>query len=280
MNAKNKMKTMPSALDEEPFQIHAYGSNLPNQPYHEEIGQSPATRIECVLSGQGVLYSWDYSSVINAGDTYILHQDDNYSYYSDPRDLLNKVWIEISGSLVQNLFRLYQLEDSFLFRNVDISLYLYRIHNICQNAKETWEIQEQASGVFSELVHFLSKQQIQSLSNRDLSDRIRNYIDLHVGDNITIEELSGIFHATYTHIIRAFKQKFGITPHQYMLDQKAKAARIMLGAENFSVEETAERLGFGSAGHFSDVFYRHNGIRPSEYRRMHRGLLQQVVNQT
>ena len=269
MNAKNRIKTMSWVLDEEPFQIHAYGSTMQGQPCHEEVGELTSTRIECVLSGHGVLYSWDYSCVINTGDTYILHQDDDYSYYSDSRDPLNKVWIEVSGSLVQNLIRLYQLEDSFLFRNVDISLYLYRIHNICQNAKETWEIQEQASGVFSELVHFLSKQQIQSLSNRDLSDKIRNYIDLHVGDNITIEELSGIFRATYTHIIRAFKQRFGITPHQYMLDQKAKAARIMLGVKNFSIEETAERLGFGSSGHFSDVFYRHNGIRPSAYRRMY-----------
>ena len=41
----------------------------------------------------------------------------------------------------------------------------------------------------------------------------------------------------------------------------------MLRSGDLSVEKIAEKVNFCNVGHFSDVFYKYNGMRPSEYRK-------------
>ena len=89
----------------------------------------------------------------------------------------------------------------------------------------------------------------------DRLDVVREYIHLHIRDNITIEDLCEISKATPNHTIRTFKQKFGITPHRYILELKLKSACNMLSGGKRTIGEIAEQLGFNSSGHFSEVWY-------------------------
>lgn len=71
------------------------------------------------------------------------------------------------------------------------------------------------------------------------------------------------------HFIRRFEAIFGSTPHQYRIQARLSEARLRL-ATGSSVTDACLAAGFESVGSFSELFVRHVGIRPVEYRKLTR----------
>ena len=71
------------------------------------------------------------------------------------------------------------------------------------------------------------------------------------------------------HFIRRFDAIFGSTPHQYRIQARLRDAKLRL-ATGGSVTDACFAAGFESVGSFSELFVRHVGIRPVEYRRLTR----------
>ena len=257
----------PSMPEENPFWIPQYGRTYPNKNYHQASLNSNITRVEYILSGNGIINSKNYSCIVSAGDTYILHQNDHHNYYSDNNDPWDKIWVNIKGNLALELLRIYKLDDVILFKNVDSSEWIYKMQEICKNNTDPYVIQRKSSAVFCELIHFLSMQHKNNQNKSDFLNDIRAYIDSHIYENISINDLCTHSNKSVNHTIRLFKEKFGITPHQYMIKLKLHAARTMLPSHNLSIEKIAEKVNFCNVGHFSDLFYKHYGMRPSEYRK-------------
>lgn len=258
----------PPMPDEYPFWVCQYGHTYADRDYHEASFNTAITRIEYVISGRGIINSKNYSCIVTSGDTYILHQGDNHNYYSDLQNPMDKIWFNVKGALAKEIIKIYKLNDTILFKNIDSSKWIQQIHEICRTNTDPYIIQGKTSAVFCELIHFLSRQQQNVQNNNDYLDDIRAYLDLHIQENISIDELCSFSKKSVNHTIRLFKEKFGITPHQYMMKLKLRVARTMLRSGDMSVEKIAEKLNFCNVGHFSDVFFKYNGTRPSEYRRI------------
>ena len=267
----------PPMPDEHPFWISQYGHTFADGDYHEFSYKSDVTRIEYVIDGRGVINSQDRSCIVSKGDTYILHQGENHNCFSDMKNPMDKIWVNVTGPMVEEMVKLFGLEQQLLFKEADASPYIYRMHEICRRTQDPYEIQAKGSGAFCELIQFLARQKkTDAVSTGDFADDMRTYIDLHIEDEITIEDLCGVSQKSPNQTIRLFKQKFGITPHQYILRLKFTAACTMLQSSNLSVEKIAQRLNYQSVGYFSNFFYSFNGMRPSEYRRLHRSSVKQT----
>ncbi|MGG1518034.1 helix-turn-helix domain-containing protein [Paenibacillus oryzisoli] len=70
---------------------------------------------------------------------------------------------------------------------------------------------------------------------------------------------------------KLFSRVYGLSPRQYMSQQKLKLAKELLVTTHLPVADIAERLGFQSASHFSRQFRRWTGQSPSEFKPKHRG---------
>src|SRR5262245_18027779 len=68
------------------------------------------------------------------------------------------------------------------------------------------------------------------------------------------------------HLIRCFRARFGVTPHQFRTDARLERAQRLLG-DGRSVTDTCLAVGFSSPGSFSHLFGRRVGVAPSAYRR-------------
>lgn len=259
--------TTPIISDEHPFWICSYGHTYKNKPFHEITTNTGIARIEYIISGECVLNSKNISCIASAGDTYFLHQGDDHNYYPSSQTTVEKVWINIKGELVKELEKLYKIDDVILFKNTDSLKYIDEIHAICKNAQNPYEIQDKVSTRFFELIKFLSKSHITAQSDIDYLDNIRSYIDLHIQDKITLDDLAKFSYISIDHTINTFKEKFGITPHQYILKSKIQLAKTLLGTSAMSIEKISEMLNFSNIGHFSNIFYKHTGLRPSKYRK-------------
>ena len=82
--------------------------------------------------------------------------------------------------------------------------------------------------------------------------------------NVSLEQLEGETGRSKFQLIRAFKQAYGITPHQFLLLVKAHKAKQLLAYGNSCVD-TSLACGFYDQSHFNRNFKRAFGITPKNY---------------
>jgi AraC family transcriptional regulator len=69
------------------------------------------------------------------------------------------------------------------------------------------------------------------------------------------------------HFCRAFKQSFGLPPHQYQAVRRIEQARVLLANPERSVTHIGLALGFSQTSSFTTAFRKATGLTPSAYRR-------------
>ena len=74
------------------------------------------------------------------------------------------------------------------------------------------------------------------------------------------------FYSRY-HFLRAYRQAFGVTPHQHLTQVRLQEARRLLQDTDLPVTEVCLAVGFTSLGSFSTLFKRHTGRSPDRWRR-------------
>ena len=95
---------------------------------------------------------------------------------------------------------------------------------------------------------------------------VREYIDRHYAEALTIEDLADRAGLSSFHFIRAFRAAFDVTPHQYLRARRLDRAKELLVTTAYPVTEICDQIGFQSLGSFSSLFRRLTGEPPAEYR--------------
>lgn len=84
---------------------------------------------------------------------------------------------------------------------------------------------------------------------------IREYIDAHANDPITLDDLVRVSCISKFHLIRAFKERFGMTPHRYQLQARVNKARRLI-LEGAAPAAAASATGFVDQSHMNRQFTR------------------------
>lgn len=71
-------------------------------------------------------------------------------------------------------------------------------------------------------------------------------------------------------LLRAFHRHLGMTPTDYLREQRMRAARRLLDETTLSITAIAAEVGFSSAANFTTAFRGHMGHTPSDYRRLNK----------
>lgn len=97
---------------------------------------------------------------------------------------------------------------------------------------------------------------------QELSD----YIDSHLGGELTLSALAAKCFYNPSYFSRAFKEKFGMTLTDYIARRKVEQAATLARRWELSSEEIAERCGFSGKSALYRAFLRVKGVSFSEYR--------------
>jgi AraC family transcriptional regulator len=97
--------------------------------------------------------------------------------------------------------------------------------------------------------------------------RTAEFIEEHLGEDISIKALASIARLSPYHFAHAFKQSFGEPPHRYVTSRRMLRAKSLLAGDLMSVTEIGLALGFAETSSFTTAFRRFTGITPSSYRR-------------
>jgi len=99
------------------------------------------------------------------------------------------------------------------------------------------------------------------LSPRQLKpviDYINNYLDQDLG----LAELAAIAQLSQYHFSRAFKRSTGMSPHQYVIQQRVERAKLLLREKKMSICEVAIAYGFTYQRYLNRHFKRLIGMTP------------------
>ena len=96
---------------------------------------------------------------------------------------------------------------------------------------------------------------------------VKRYIDLHFKEPLTLEQLAKESHINKYYLSHAFKQEYGISPINYMINRRIEESKYLLAETDLSLSQVAQLLGFSSLSYFSQVFRRTQSLTPMEYRK-------------
>jgi AraC family transcriptional regulator len=92
--------------------------------------------------------------------------------------------------------------------------------------------------------------------------RVLEFIDAHLEQAVSIEQLARAADLSPSYFMRAFKQTVGRPPHQHILARRLERARHLLEQPGASLSDIALRTGFADQAHFTRLFKRQFGVTP------------------
>ena len=147
------------------------------------------------------------------------------------------------------LVRLSSIEEGFLAVQELFSI-LYELSKF-DNAREL------ATSSFA-------KVEVESESKRIL--KVKNYIDEHYKDDMSLEQLADLVGMTPTAFSRYFKQRTSKNISEYIVDIRlGHAARMLIDTAD-SVSTICWRTGFNTISNFNRLFRKRKGCSPTEFR--------------
>jgi len=99
---------------------------------------------------------------------------------------------------------------------------------------------------------------------------VEEYIHNNLGDpsRLTLDALAGVARLSRTHFHRLFRSWKGMTPHDFVSQERLKCAkRLLVESPEKSVANIATEVGCADQSHLCRLFKKNLGMTPTEFRR-------------
>ena len=119
----------------------------------------------------------------------------------------------------------------------------------------------------------ITKDEFAITTSRDLPaecEVIKNYIDRHSQEPLTLDMLADISHLNKFYLSHIFSKAYGISPINYLLERRILHSKELLKSSDFSITQIAHLSGFSSPNYFSQSFKKYTGVTPKSYRQKYK----------
>lgn len=156
------------------------------------------------------------------------------------------------------------------FNNEAIALLTNKLITICTGSKLNKDIFADLT-LKELLVSIMQNQNLNHLNNATYLNNnplasIMGYIRNNIHEKFQIESLSNKACMSKATFYRVFKRELGISPLEYIFNEKINKAKEMLKNPTLKIATISDELGFSDANYFIRVFKKMEGITPNQYR--------------
>ena len=103
------------------------------------------------------------------------------------------------------------------------------------------------------------------VENESYIDRAVRYINENYGFPITIKDVADYVGFDRSYFFKIFKQQIGVSPKEYLINQRMSKARSLMKDTEYSCYEICKMVGYEDYSNFSKTFKKRYGKTPREY---------------
>lgn len=96
-------------------------------------------------------------------------------------------------------------------------------------------------------------------------EQAARFIDAHFSQPIKLDDLCAAASLSASYLIRAFEQRYHMTPHAYLINRRIQHARNQLRKGRL-IADVAHEAGFADQAHLQREFKKHLAATPGQYR--------------
>jgi AraC-like DNA-binding protein len=106
--------------------------------------------------------------------------------------------------------------------------------------------------------------------------RLRDYMEAHLCDKITLDDLAILLGLDRFRLLKLFKRTVGMTPHAWLLRLRLESAvELIKMKHDMSIADIAHAVGFFDQSHFTRAFRDAYGVTPTRFQRLPVNFLQE-----
>ena len=202
-------------------------------------------------------------------DGQVLHTEGNALFYLPKGSSYHVISISTGGCYAINFEA--DISDkpfSFSFRNTKSLLHNFKA------ATEAWKTKsDTCNSVAMRAVYDaiyqaqkeLHKQYIPKKQACIIAPAVEKLNQCFTETNLSISHLAHLCGISEVYFRKLFLLSFGVSPKEYLIQQRIEYAKSLLQSGNFTISETAVLCGYTEPCNFSREFARRVGITPSQY---------------
>ncbi len=96
--------------------------------------------------------------------------------------------------------------------------------------------------------------------------RVKEFINENLEEDLSLAEISTVADLSQFHFARAFRKTTGLTPQQYLMQQRIERAKELLTKKDLPIVEISLRTGFKNQSHFTSLFRKFTSLTPKVWR--------------
>jgi two-component system response regulator YesN len=120
------------------------------------------------------------------------------------------------------------------------------------------------------IIDLVNGMPIQTKETNILIKKIHQYIDLHICEDFTREDIANHVHLNPVYLSRMYKKETGDTLTDYILEKRMELAKKYLLETPYKVTTIMEMVGYQSFSHFNQMFKKIYKMTPLEFRKSYR----------
>ncbi len=222
------------------------------------------------LRGKGKLTYGGSTYSLPAGSLFLIDCRRYHDYRADSPDGWSYRFLHFDGAGVD--FYRRQMEQHFTVLSPadtgQIDRYFAEIDRLT-GEDSLMAVSRRANMVLSILWRMLEEHNAAMVSAVNLRAdmrEVRAYIQSHLQEDLSLEQLMSVVHLSKYHFIRLFKEQFGMSPGKYILSNRIGTAKRLLVTTTLPIYEIAAQVGFSDPTSFHRAFRDTEGKSPGRFR--------------
>ncbi len=161
-------------------------------------------------------------------------------------------------------------ENYFFYNNIELATTINKLVKECMSDSITKDALADLT-LQELLVRIIQTQTIKAIDTNVFPDKnspiipVVEYIRKNIRENISLKELSDKACMSTTSFYRFFKRELGMSPIEFILNEKIKQAKQLLKNPTIQVNEVCFQSGFEDCNYFIRLFKKYEGITPKQY---------------
>lgn len=230
-----------------------------------------------VIKGEGTLQYKTETYALSPGYCAFIDCRNRHSHKSSDTDLWELRWVHFYGPTMDGIYEKYMARGGKpCFYTEDAVTYRSILHEIFDIANLDSDVRDMM--IFEKLTtllrftmvesHKSDSYRMEASSTESKLHQVKTYLDTHYTEKVSLDELEQQFFINKFYLTRIFKQQFGISISNYLIQQRITSAKFQLRFTNQTIEEIGRSCCMPDASYFNRVFKKIEGIGPGEFRRL------------